>query len=204
MSDDGSGDDWEALEDAGTFDAEAEEQLARKKQEEEARFKAQADHTVRAEAQRKEQARQQHEYELREAAKEEARLAKIRAMEQDAMERRNTNDPLPQTQPIFKILKRDPKNERSQQQSEQHRKAAAAQQAQLSNKTLAEKQAEYAAARARIMGSHDTPDAASNPKREVKKKDDSANPLIRAPVGPDGTKGFARRRASDPTTTMAS
>ena len=38
-----------------TFDAEAEEQLARKKQEEEARFKAQADHTVRAEAQRKEQ-----------------------------------------------------------------------------------------------------------------------------------------------------
>ena len=30
-------------------------------------------------------ARQQHEYELREAAKEEARLAKIRAMEQDAM-----------------------------------------------------------------------------------------------------------------------
>lgn len=127
----------------------------------------------------KERARQEQEQEhLRREAE---RLARA---EQEALARRNTNDPLPESKPIFKILKRDPVAAAAMAEDEQLRRAKAAQSHQV--KSEAERKAEYAAARARIMGPENVQVASAPTVRLIPTKKPEVPPsnVIRSPAGP--------------------
>eukprot|EP00040_Diaphanoeca_grandis_P008395 m.45160 g.45160 ORF g.45160 m.45160 type:complete len:187 (-) comp19888_c1_seq3:384-944(-) len=183
MASDGSDDDWEALDDAGTFEATAQELLEQQRLEEEKRAKFQEKIQQKKDENRMQVEEQKRvESERRRLLQDEANAAA------DAL--RLTNDQPTITQPM-KILKRDPKASKVQHSKKKNENTAKV-------KTLKEKEADYAEARARIMGKDDTNKPTHIKKREAGRQNaavDSA--IIREPIGPssNGSGGFGARRS---------
>ena len=122
--------------------------------------------------------------------------------------------------PQVRILKRPnaKQNKDSNDKSVSNdRKITNANRSQSNNKTYEEREAEYARARLRILGSASAPEEESNnssplpsgtqtgntynssPKSSQLKSlvEESNVPIIRLPIGPDGTKGFKRDLTSE-------
>ncbi|KAL5014336.1 hypothetical protein ScPMuIL_008606 [Solemya velum] len=100
-----------------------------------------------------------------------------------------------QYRPQVRILKREPNS--SQCENNVGSKG------QQPSKTLKQREAEYAQARLRIMGSaysEDDPDSDERPVKlvqqmeELKQSEENCVNVIREPKGPDGTKGFGVKR----------
>eukprot|EP00041_Stephanoeca_diplocostata_P011143 m.180788 g.180788 ORF g.180788 m.180788 type:complete len:209 (+) comp18433_c0_seq1:188-814(+) len=199
-------DDWEALDDAGTFDEYAQAELERKEKEEEERKK-------RDEEERKR--REQAEAIERERAASRQSNEDLTPMLHAQMEASLTLQAQPPQQQ-FKILKR-------REAKPQAPKSTAP---SVKKKSLAEKEAEYAAARARIMGKNgdasggnngsgnakvkgiaqrggsdsggsgaSTPSQTSPKTQRRAGKNSDNDAIVREPLGPDGGKGFQARRS---------
>ena len=113
--------------------------------------------------------------------------------------------------PQVRILKRPNANK----DSATNDRSLSGNRSQTNNKTLEEREAEYARARLRIMGSASAPEESnqnsssrsspqttsssnSSPKWSPLTNNSESNvPILRLPVGPDGTRGFNRDNTSE-------
>eukprot|EP00035_Acanthoeca_spectabilis_P005130 m.110387 g.110387 ORF g.110387 m.110387 type:complete len:181 (+) comp12883_c0_seq4:9764-10306(+) len=179
MSD--SEDDWEALEDSGAFEAEANAEIERKRKEEEAA--AERQRAAEANRRRQEQERKQREFEAAIARHPPAAPAQQTRAPTGAQPRPADVGADTPKGPVIKILKRAT--------------GAAATVTTDSGpasdkpkKSLREREAEYAAARARIMAEVDG-DVPERPKAPTRTQE--VKPILREPRGPDESGGFKQR-----------
>eukprot|EP00036_Acanthoecidae_sp_10tr_P002639 CAMPEP_0182934232 /NCGR_PEP_ID=MMETSP0105_2-20130417/35727_1 /TAXON_ID=81532 ORGANISM="Acanthoeca-like sp., Strain 10tr" /NCGR_SAMPLE_ID=MMETSP0105_2 /ASSEMBLY_ACC=CAM_ASM_000205 /LENGTH=188 /DNA_ID=CAMNT_0025073059 /DNA_START=64 /DNA_END=630 /DNA_ORIENTATION=+ len=183
-----SDDDWETMEDSGAFEAEAQAEIDKQRQQreaDEARLRA-----AQQLADQREQTRRRAEFEAALAAKPSPQKLAAAAPPRVA----DIGMAKPKG-PVIKIMKRDPAANAAAKAAADGGKAGTAGQP-AKKKSLKEREAEYAAARARIMAEED-PLRAEPPKptradgTAIKPAD--PKPILREPHGPDGSSGFRSR-----------
>lgn len=187
MSDD---DDWEALEDSGAFEAEAQKEIERKRQALEA--EAEIARAASEHARRVAEERRQAEFQA--ALQREHRQANSSRHHPQAPEELRPADIGAQNQaPAIRILKRDTTGPAVAEDEN-----SAVSDKNLNKKSLLERQAEYARARARIMAEDAGGVEAGVTVTTKNESERAAKPaelqsILREPRGPPPGGGFAGR-----------
>eukprot|EP00039_Didymoeca_costata_P022613 m.4864 g.4864 ORF g.4864 m.4864 type:complete len:194 (+) comp3119_c0_seq1:176-757(+) len=173
--------DWEALDEAGTFEAEAQKALEKREEQDRAeKLAAETAAKLKLEQDQKQQEKKLKEHELNKKKEDALANSTMYTLKCDALiDLTNSNraglPPAPPVaQPAIKILKRPTQNKDNVQKSVQPTPQ---------QKSIAEREAEYAAARARIMGANE------QRKPVVAVASNKGANLIREPVGPGADVG---------------